>query len=121
MTTGVAASFTRVEVQTDDTWAYTWRTGSTGRILDQGTYTIYAVNEPLARPDLDDSTYITQAVTFGQPVETVTVTVTESGGIHHRRFVPGMSVVTLDGSPAGITPIEDLRHPCRVPYPCHHP
>jgi len=103
--TGFPSSFTRVEVQTDDTWAYTWRTGSTGRILDQGTYTIFAVNEPLSRPDLDDSVYTTQAVTFGQPVETVTVTVTESTGSLTVDSSPGMSVVTLDGGNAGITPL----------------
>jgi hypothetical protein len=105
VTTGVPGSFTRVEVQTDDTWAYTWRTRSIGRILDGGTYTIYAVNEPLSRPDLDDATFITQAVTFGQPVETVTVTVTGSGGSLVVDSSPGMSVVTLDGHTAGITPL----------------
>jgi len=104
VTTGVPASFTRVEV-TGDTWAYTWRTRSIGRILDGGTYTIYAVNEPLSRPDLDDATYITQAVTFGQPVETVTVTETGSGGSLVVDSSPGMSVVTLDGRPAGVTPL----------------
>jgi hypothetical protein len=105
VTTGVPASFTRVEVQTDETWAYTWRTGSTGRILDQGTYTIYAVNEPLSRPDLDDAVFTPQAVIFGQPVETVTVTVTESGGSLVVDSSPGMSVVTLDNHTAGITPL----------------
>ena len=105
VTTGVPLSFTRVEVQTDDTWSYTWRTGSTGRILDQGTYTIYAVNEPLSRPDLDDAVFTTQAVIFGQPVETVTVTVTESGGSLAIDSSPGMSVVTLDDLIAGITPL----------------
>jgi hypothetical protein len=105
VTTGVPASFTRVVVQTDDTWSYTWRTGSTGRILDQGTYTIYAVDEPLSRPDLDDAVFTTQAVIFGQPVETVTVTVTESGGSLVVDSSPGMSVVTLDNRTAGVTPL----------------
>jgi hypothetical protein len=105
--TGVPASFTRVEVQTDETWSYTWRTGSIGRILDRGTYTIYAVNEPLSRPDLDDAVFTTQAVTFGQPVETVTVTVTvtENDGSLTVDSSPGMSVVTLDGGTSGITPL----------------
>ncbi|MGA2934656.1 MAG: PEGA domain-containing protein [Methanomicrobiales archaeon] len=105
VTTGVPSSFTRVEVQTDDTWAYTWRTGSTGRILDPGTYTIYIVQEPRSRPDLDDTVFATQAVIFGQPVETVTVTVTESGGFLAVDSSPGMSVVTLDGHTAGVTPL----------------
>ena len=105
VTTGVPSSFTRVEVQTDGTWAYTWRTGSMGRILDPGTYTIYAVNEPLSRPDLDDSAYTTQAVIFGLPVETVTVTVAENSGTLAVDSSPGMSVVTLDGRAAGVAPL----------------
>ena len=105
VTTGVPASFTRVEVQTDGTWTYIWRTGSMGRILDQGTYTIYIVEEARSRPDFDDSVYSTQAVTFGQPVETVTVTVTESTGTLTVDSSPGMSVVTLDNGTAGITPV----------------
>ena len=76
--TGDASSFTQVEVQTDATWTYTWRTGSMGRVLDQGTYVVYIVQQPLARPDLDDSDYATQAVVFGGPVETVIVTVPET-------------------------------------------
>jgi hypothetical protein len=105
VTAGVPGSFTRVEVLTDGTWSYIWRTGSTGRILDPGTYTIYAVNEPLSRPDLDDSAYTTQAVTFGSPVETVTVTITETSGSLAVDSSPGMSIVTLDSRVAGITPL----------------
>jgi hypothetical protein len=76
--TGVPASFTRVEVNTDGAWAYTWRAGSMGRILDQGTYVIYAVNEPLASPDLDDAVYTTQAVILGAPVGTVIISPPET-------------------------------------------
>jgi hypothetical protein len=103
--TGVPASFTRVEVLPGDAWAYTWRTGSMDRILDQGTYTIYAVNEPLSRPDLDGSVYTTQSVIFGSPVGTVTVTVAENSGSLAVDSSPGMSVVTLDGRTAGVTPL----------------
>jgi hypothetical protein len=105
VTTGVAGSFTRVEVLTDGTWSYIWRTGSTGRILDQGTYTIYAVNNPLSWRNLDDASYSTQAVIFGPPVETVTVTVRETSGSLSVDSSPGMSVVILDGRSAGITPL----------------
>ena len=103
--TGVPASFTRVEVGTDGSWAYTWRTGALGRILDAGTYTLYIVQEPLARPDLDDSVYAVQPVIFGAPVETAMVTVTESGGTLTVDSSPGLSTVTLDGRTAGITPV----------------
>ncbi|HMK15947.1 MAG TPA: hypothetical protein VK450_03395, partial [Methanomicrobiales archaeon] len=73
VTTGDPGSFTRVDVNTDGTWSYTWRTGSIGRILDDGTYTIYIVDQPLALPDLDDSSFAIETVTFGAPVETVTI------------------------------------------------
>jgi PEGA domain len=105
VTTGVPASFTRVEVLTDDTWVYTWRTGSIGRILDPGTYVLYIVQEPRSRPDLDDSVFTTQAVIFGGPVETVTVTATESTGTLVIDSSPSLSVVTLDGRDAGVTPL----------------
>ncbi len=119
VTTGVPGSFTRVEVMTDGTWAYTWRTGSIGRVLDQGTYTIFSGLEPRSRSDLDDSVFTTQTVIFGAPVETVTATVAESGGSLTVDSTPGMSIVTLDGHTAGITP-DDIRDSCRVPHPCRH-
>jgi hypothetical protein len=105
VTTGVPASFTRVEVLTDGTWAYTWSTGSMGRILDQGTYTIYAVNEPLSWPDPDGAAFTTQAVTFGSPVETGFVTIAENSGSLAIDSSPGMSIVTLDSRTAGFTPL----------------
>jgi len=105
VTTGDTSSFTRVEVQTDDTWAYTWSTGSLGRTLDQGTYTIYAVNEPRSRPDLNGAGFTTQAVVFGSPVETVFVTIAENSGSLAIDSSPGMSIVTLDGRTAGVTPL----------------
>jgi len=106
--TGNAASFTRVEVNTDGSWSYTWSTGSTGRVLDQGTYVIYIVQEPRALPDLDDAVYTTQAVVFGQPVVTVTLTLVTppTTGSLVVDSSPGMSMVSLDGNPAGITPLQ---------------
>jgi hypothetical protein len=103
VTTGVPSSFTRVEVQTDDTWAYTWRTGSTGRILDLGTYIIYIVQEPRAHPDLDDTVFATQAVVFGGPVETVTVALPETTGLLPIGTVQVGPLVT--GMPTTVPPI----------------
>jgi hypothetical protein len=105
VTTGTPGSFTRVEVNTDGTWSYTWRTSALGRILDPGTYTLYIVQEPLARPDLDDTVYAIQAIVFGSPVETVTVTATETTGTLVIDSSPLLSVVTLDGRDAGVTPV----------------
>ena len=99
--TGDPSSFTRVEVLTDGTWSYRWRTGDLGRILDPGSYVLYAVEEPRARPDLDDASYTTQAIIFGPPVETQVVTIPSEGATLSVTSTPGMSGVTLDGRPAG--------------------
>jgi hypothetical protein len=106
VTTGVPASFTKVEVYTDGTWAYTWRTGSLGRILDAGTYTIYIVQEPRSWPDLDDAVYAVQPVVFGAPVETITVTLPAPTGSLVVNSTPEGSVVVLDDRPEGTTPLE---------------
>jgi len=103
--TGVPGSFTRVDVLTDGTWSLTWDTRSLGRVLDPGTYVIYIVEEPRSLPDLDDAAYATQSVTFGAPVETVTVAIAETTGSLAVDSSPGMSDVTLDGRPVGITPL----------------
>jgi hypothetical protein len=103
--TGDPASFTRVEVLTGDTWAYRWRTGDLGRVLDPGTYVIYAAGEPLARPDLDDAPYTTQSVLFGPPVETLPATLPAEGGSLAVNSTPGKAAVTLDGHSVGATPL----------------
>jgi hypothetical protein len=112
--TGVPGSFTRVEVFTDGTWDYTWRTGSVGRVLDPGTYVLYIAEEPRALPDLDDAVYTTQAVVFGAPVETVTVVppeATESvppGTMQGGPLLTGMEQssgqATVTGTPAPTPP-----------------
>jgi len=101
--TGVPGSFTRVAVQADGSWSFTWQTRSVGRTLDPGTYTLYIVQEPLARPDLGDTVFTTQAIVFGAPVETVTVT--EATGTLVVDSSPSLSIVTLDGRGAGVTPL----------------
>ncbi|MGE5832291.1 MAG: hypothetical protein ACM3X8_05170, partial [Methanomicrobiales archaeon] len=57
VSTGVPSSFTRVEINTDGTWRFTWQTGSIGRTLDPGTYTVYAALEPVSRQDLAGADY----------------------------------------------------------------
>jgi hypothetical protein len=108
--TGVPGSFTRVEVFTDGTWAYTWRTGSVGRVLDPGTYVIYIAEEPRARPDLDDSAYATQAVLLGAPVGTVTIPVPGTtvsppqGTMQGGPLVTGMQPPSEPAPATGTTP-----------------
>ncbi len=105
--TGDPSSFTRADVLTGGTWSYTWRTGELGRVLDEGSYTVYAIGEPRAFPDLDDAPYTTRAIVFAAPVETVTGTV--PGPITGSLFVnstPGMATVSIDGILAGVTPLQ---------------
>ncbi len=104
--TGNPASFTQVEVNTDGTWAYTWRTGDIGRILSPGTYTLYIVQEPLARPDLGDTVYAVQPVIFGDSAGVVLETTPATTGSLLVDSSPGMSFVTLDNRTAGITPLQ---------------
>ncbi|KAF5033974.1 hypothetical protein DSECCO2_601050 [anaerobic digester metagenome] len=56
-----AGSFTRVEVEADDTWSYKWTTSDLGTI-DSGGYTIYAVSSPQGRNNLTDAEYDTQTI-----------------------------------------------------------
>jgi hypothetical protein len=104
--TGDPASFTRAEVNTEGIWSYLWRTGEIGRILSPGTYTLYVVQEPLARPDLGGSVYAVQPVIFGGPLETATVTLPAITGALLVESSPSMSVVLLDNRTAGITPLQ---------------
>jgi hypothetical protein len=104
--TGVPESFTRVEVLTDGTWTYTWRTGSVGRVLDPGTYVIYIAEEPRARPDLDDTAYATQAVVIGGPVGTLTVPLPET--------TPSPPAGTMVGGPL-VTGMQSPAQPSQAP------
>ena len=110
VTTGVSGSFTRVDVNTDGTWRYTWRTGSLGRILDGGTYVIYIAQEPRARPDLDDTVYAMETVIFGAPVETVTIIRPETtvslptGTMQGGPLLTGLETPAVSTPPAGTPP-----------------
>lgn len=118
--TGVSGSFTRVEVNTDGTWAYNWRTGSLGRVLSEGNYLIYIAQEPRSRSDLNDTVSTTQPVIFGAPVETVTIirpvtTMTLPPGT-----MQGGPLVTGLETPATSTPASETPSPTtpgRVPLP----
>jgi hypothetical protein len=109
--TGVPGSFTRVEVLTDGTWTYTWRTGSVGRVLDQGTYVIYIAEEPRARPDLDDTAYATQAIVFGAPVGTVTIPLPGTTGSPPPGTMQGGPLVTGMQPPSGQAPATGIPSP----------
>ena len=109
--TGVSGSFTRVEVNTDGTWAYNWRTGSLGRVLSEGNYLIYIVQEPRSRSDLDDTVYTTQPVIFGAPVETVTIIRPVTTATLPPGTMQGGPVVTGLQTPATSTPAAEIPSP----------
>jgi hypothetical protein len=88
--TGSSSSFTRVDVQTDNTWRYEWDTGGLGGIIDVGSYVVYVVDEPAGREDL-----------AGKEYATVSVSLTE----------PYLSVVTASPSPAATGTIEIITAP----------
>ncbi len=62
-----AATFTRVGVETDDTWEYTWDTSPLGTWLDSGCYTIYAVSAPRDKAHISDAQYATNSVVLMTP------------------------------------------------------
>ncbi|MBN1166612.1 MAG: DUF3821 domain-containing protein [Methanospirillaceae archaeon] len=63
-------SFTRVTDDSCETWQYTWYTGNLG--LDAGAYSIYAVNRPVGRNNLQGATYSIIPITFRNPYLSVT-------------------------------------------------
>ncbi|WP_153020031.1 hypothetical protein [Methanoculleus horonobensis] len=79
--TGNESTFTRVDVDTDDTWTYRWNTSLLyTRILDAGVYTVYALPEPRARNALNGAPYSTTSILLQAPfVEATTSAVVAKG------------------------------------------
>jgi hypothetical protein len=59
--------FTRVNVDSNDRWAYKWGTNSAGGRLDAGTYTVWVVNGPNDLSHLNGAGYSTITVSLGTP------------------------------------------------------
>ena len=95
--------FTRVSVDGDDHWTYTWHTGSIGGRLDQGTYTIWVVNGPNDRSRLAWADYQTLPITLGKPYVTVDTPV-QPGGMNLHSVPEGASLV-INGEYRGKTPL----------------
>jgi len=68
---GNPVTFTRVDVEADDTWSYKWNTGDVTRSLDAGGYTIYAVSEPRGKDNLIDARFATISIQLRPPSLTV--------------------------------------------------
>jgi hypothetical protein len=95
--------FTRVSVDGDDRWEYTWHTGSPGGRLDEGTYTVWVVSGPNDRSRLARADYRTIPVTLKKPVVSVDTPVQPGGMDLHS--VPDGASVTVNGEYRGRTPL----------------
>ncbi|MFA5267229.1 MAG: PEGA domain-containing protein [Methanoregula sp.] len=95
--------FTKVSVDGDDRWSYTWHTGSINGKLDEGTYTIWVVSGPNDRSRLAQADYRTISVTIGKP--SITVDTPVQPGTMDLQSVPGGASVTVSGDPRGTTPL----------------
>ncbi|MDD1687817.1 hypothetical protein [Methanoregula sp.] len=54
--------FTTIGVNSDQTWSYKWDTMRLDDQIDPGTYTVYAVNAPVDKSNLDGHSYQTLSV-----------------------------------------------------------
>jgi trimeric autotransporter adhesin len=81
------------DVQSDNTWSYKW--GTSALALDAGTYTVYAVSQPVDRAHLADAAYGTVSIIIKKPFVSATAsqsTVAKGDKI----FITG----TAEGQPA---------------------
>jgi hypothetical protein len=96
--------FTKVSVDGDDHWTYTWHTGSINGRLDDGSYTIWVVSGPNDRSRLSTADYRTITVTLGKPGITVDTPV--QPGTMDLQSVPDGASVTVNGEYRGKTPLQ---------------
>ena len=95
--TGDPSTFVQVDVE-NDTWHYIWNTAHQGFSLKEGTYTFYAVSEPVAKNALP-SVYGSIEITLTQGGVSVPV----SGTVSITTSPPGAAVY-IDSKFAGNTP-----------------
>lgn len=95
--------FTKVSVDGDDHWSYTWHTGSINGRLDEGTYTVWVVSGPNDRSRLAEADYSTIGVTFGEPFVSVDTPV-QPGGMDLQSVPDGASLM-VNGEYRGKTPL----------------
>ena len=96
--------FTKVSVDGDDHWTYTWHTGSINGRLDEGTYTVWVVSDPNDRSNLATADFRTITVTLGKPFVTVDTPV--QPGTMDLQSVPDGASVTVNGDYRGKTPLQ---------------
>ncbi len=96
--------FTKVSVDGDDHWTYTWHTKSIGGRLDEGTYTVWVVDGPNDRSRLAYADFRTISVTFGEPFVSVATPAIQPGGMD-LQSVPGGASLMVNGEYRGMTPL----------------
>ena len=96
--------FTKVSVDGDDLWTYTWHTKSMNGRLDEGTYTVWVVDGPNDRSHLGTADFQTISVTLGKPFISVDTTV-QPGGMELQSVPDGASLM-VNGEYRGKTPLK---------------
>jgi hypothetical protein len=96
--------FTKVSVDGDDRWTYTWHTGSINGRLDDGTYTVWVVSGPNDRSRLAWADYRTISVTLGKPFVSVDTPV-QPGGMDLQSVPDGASLM-VNGEYRGKAPLK---------------
>jgi len=92
---GDEANMERADVASDNTWSYKWGTSSLA--LDAGTYTIYAVSQPVSKAKLDNVAYGTVSIIIKKPF--VSATASQSTVAQgDKLFITG----TAEGQPASV-------------------
>ena len=66
----VVSTFKVVDVNGDNTWSWKW--GTANYALDAGTYTIYAVSQPLTKDSLEQAAYGTVSIIIKKPFVSAT-------------------------------------------------
>jgi PGF-CTERM protein len=91
----VVSSFKAIDVNGDNTWSWKW--GTANYALDAGTYTIYAVSQPLTKASLAQAAYGTVSIIIKKPFVSATASQsTVAKG--DRLYITG----TAEGDPASV-------------------
>jgi len=92
------STFTKVDV-INDRWSYKWYTRTSGGVLDAGSYTVWAVTQPVGKSDLQYADYTTIPVVLTSNV------VTTGAGVISVNSTPAGAEVYFEGKLIGYTPV----------------
>jgi hypothetical protein len=95
--------FTTVSVDDNDHWEYKWATNMMNGRLDEGTYTVWVVNEPTDRSRLHADEYTTISIHLNTPV--ITINTRPIPGTLELNTIPEGASVLLGDNYRGGTPL----------------